>query len=132
LPIDNLLAFITGGFAYGRVEHSASFINFGNAFSVNNGVPLGATIGFDCQGGPCFAGSSSKTATGGTWGGGLEYAFWQKWTLKAEYLYVSLASNSVTETALISGCTCAPASFSANFSRTKFNVVRFGLNYKFH
>jgi outer membrane immunogenic protein len=134
LPMDNLLAFITGGFAYGRLEHSASFTNnSASGFSVNNGVPLGATIGFDCESfSTCFAGSSSKIATGGTWGGGLEYAFWQKWTLKAEYLYVSLASNSVTEIALNSGCTCAPASFNANFSRTNFNVVRVGLNYQFH
>jgi hypothetical protein len=51
--------------------------------------------------------------------------------LKAEYLYVSLESKPVTETALFSGCTCAPASFNANFSRTTFNVARLGLNYRF-
>jgi opacity protein-like surface antigen len=33
-------------------------------------------------------------------GGGLEYAFAQHWTFKAEYLYVSLESESVTESAV--------------------------------
>jgi outer membrane immunogenic protein len=133
LPMDNLLAFVTGGFAYGRVEHSASFTNLSTAFSVNNGAPLGATIGFDCLDfSTCFAGSSSNIATGWTLGGGLEYALWQQWTLKAEYLYVSLESKSVTETALFSGCSCAPASLNADFSRTNFNVARVGFNYRFH
>ncbi len=68
---------------------------------------------------------------GWTLGGGLEYALWQKWTVKAEYLYVSLNGNSVTETALSSGG-FLPASFNANFSRTNFNIVRVGLNYQFH
>ena len=132
LPMDNLLAYITGGFAYGRVEHSANFNNLSNGFGVNNGAPLGATIGFDCVGfSTCFAGSSSDIATGWTLGGGLEYALWQNWMLRAEYLYVSLASKSVTEIALSSGCTCAPASFNANFSRTNFNVARLGVNYRF-
>jgi outer membrane immunogenic protein len=128
IMIDTLLAYVTGGFAYGRVEHTANLANVGaGGFGVDNG-----TIGFDCDGGfSCFAGASSHTATGWTLGGGLEYALWQKWTVKAEYLYVSLNGNSVTETALSSGG-FIPASFNANFSRTNFNTVRVGLNYQFH
>src|SRR5262249_52680081 len=95
LPVDNLLAYVTGGFAYGRVDHTANMANVGTGgFGVDNG-----TTGFFCDGGfTCFAGSSGHTATGWTLGGGLEYAFWQKWSVKAEYLYVSLNGSSVTET----------------------------------
>jgi outer membrane immunogenic protein len=64
-------------------------------------------------------------------GGGLEYAFWQKWTLNAEYLYVSLDSKSVTETAVAVLPGTPPASFNANLNRTSFNVARVGLNYRF-
>jgi outer membrane immunogenic protein len=97
LPTSNLLTYVTGGFAYGKVEHNGSYsttVGFvGNRPGPNTFVCPGA-------GGPCFSGSSSDVATGWTLGGGLEYAFWQKWTLKAEYLYVSLDSKSATETAV--------------------------------
>jgi len=129
LPMDNLLAYVTGGFAYGQVEHTGSYVNnSGASFSLSSGV-----ISFNCSpNSTCFAGSSSKVVPGWTLGGGVEYAFWQKWSFKAEYLYVSLDSTSVTETASavsIPGNT--PASFNANFGRTKFNVARVGLNYRF-
>jgi outer membrane immunogenic protein len=69
-------------------------------------------------------------AVGWTLGGGLEYAVWQKWTLKAEYLFVSLDSKSFTETSVpVPGS--ASASIVANFSRTTFNVARVGVNYRF-
>jgi outer membrane immunogenic protein len=130
LPMNNLLTYITGGFAYGRVEQSGSY--------VNNGV---GTLGISekgssilCPGGgvTCFAGSSSRVATGWTLGGGFEYALWQNVTFKAEYLYVSLSSKSIIETATavaVAGLT--PASFNANYSNTNVNVARVGFNYRF-
>jgi outer membrane immunogenic protein len=65
--------------------------------------------------------------------GGLEYALWRNVTVKAEYIYVSLDSDSVTETALVvdDPQSDKPASFNANFGRTNINVVRVGLNYRF-
>jgi outer membrane immunogenic protein len=128
LPWNNLLIYGTGGFAYGRVNHTGSL---GGSFSR---LPAPS---FSCSNGvttTCFAGSSGNTATGWTAGGGVEYALWQQWSLKLEYLYVSLASNGLMETALSTlhpGLT-TPASFNANFSHTNFNVVRVGLNYQFH
>jgi outer membrane immunogenic protein len=132
LPMDNLLTYITGGFAYGRVEHTGSYVNNSALFGLEI-VPVG---GFSVSCGSvatCFAGSSSSVATGWTAGGGLEYALWKNITLKAEYLYVNLGSTSVTETALAVSFigTSAPASFNANFSRTSFNVARIGMNYRF-
>jgi outer membrane immunogenic protein len=132
LPTDNLLAYVTGGFAYGKVEHSGSYVNNDTTFSLF-GVSSDF-FSFSCAPGrTCFAGSSSHTATGWTVGGGLEYALWRNVTVKAEYIYVSLDRDSVTETALVvdDPQSDKPASFNANFSRTNINVVRVGLNYRF-
>lgn len=127
LPTDNLLAYVTGGFAYGRVEHTGTYTDTGNSYGIANG-----TFSFLCTSGvACFAGSSSKVATGWTVGGGVEYAIWQHWTLKAEYLYVSLEGKSITETALAFTPGETPSSFTAHFNRTNFNVARVGVNYRF-
>lgn len=123
LPMDNLLLYATGGFAYGKVEHSGAYNNLG---------PIGVTVSgpipfaLNCLGATtCYAGSSSKTAGGWTAGAGLEWAFAPKWTLRGEYLYVSLDSQSVIEYAQPN------SSFTANFGRTSFNVARAGVNYLF-
>jgi outer membrane immunogenic protein len=127
LPTDNFLAFITGGFAYGRVEHSGSLAN-----PPGNVSFLAVSGAVTCiSGTTCFAGSLNSTATGWTAGGGFEYGFWKNLTLRAEYLYVSLDSKSVTETAILFTPGVTPASFNANFSRTTFNVARVGVNYRF-
>ena len=130
LLANNLLAYITGGFAYGRVEHTGSYSN-NSGFSFAQ-LPI-AGFSYNCFAGTtCFSGSSSGVATGWTLGGGLEYALWKNFTLKAEYLYVSLDSRSVTETALsVPIASSTPASFNANFNHTTFNVARVGLNYRF-
>ena len=111
-----------------RVVHNAN-----SSFSTGGGINIGGPPSVICTGPAiCFGGSSSKVANGWTLGGGLEYAFWQRWMVKAEYLYVSLDSNSVTENALVTDPGAAPASLNASFGLTNFNVVRVGLNYQFH
>jgi outer membrane immunogenic protein len=132
LPKQDFLTYVTGGFAYGRVERAASYVN-------NSGVDFGVdgpVFGINCvDGAPtCASGSSSNIASGWTAGAGFEYALWQNITVKAEYLYVSLANQSaVTEraSALCCGATVL-SSINANFSnRTTFSVARVGLNYRF-
>jgi outer membrane immunogenic protein len=131
---NNLLIYGTAGFAYGRVKHTGSLSEAPGHGDGVAAIPPGPS--FSCGLGgtnPCFVGSSGNTATGWTAGGGVEYALWQQWSLKLEYLYVSLASKGLTETAqsvLNPGNT--PASFNANFGHTNFNIVRVGLNYQFH
>ena len=125
LPIDNLLLFGTGGFAYGRLERTASFSYPGSGYGLGIGGPPNVNCNAPAT---CFAGSSSDVATGWTVGGGVEYAVWQRWTVKAEYLYVSLKGDSVTEVAL--GVT-QPASLTATFGRANFNIARVGANYRF-
>lgn len=123
LPAPNILTYITGGFAYGRVEHTGSYNN-GTIGFINIIAP---TLNCSATNTACLTGSSSSVASGWTLGGGLEYAIVQNWTLKAEYLYVSLGAKSLTENAVVP----TGASINANFSRTNFNVARVGLNYRF-
>ena len=127
LPAPNLLAFVTGGFAYGRVEQSGAY--------TTNAVVIGflPPFSFLCSPNvPCFAGSSSHTAYGWTVGGGLEYALWQHWTIRGEYLYISLGNQSVTETATaVAAAGATPSSFNANFGRTNLNIARVALSYRF-
>jgi len=130
LPVDNLLAYVTGGFAYAQIKRT------GNYAATNGGTIIVNLNGFsvNCASPPtqtCFAGASSDVVGGWTLGGGLEYAFWRNWTLKAEYLYVSLDSRSLTEVAVAPSAGVPPASFNANFDRTNFNVARIGVNYRF-
>lgn len=126
LPADNILAYVTGGFAYGRVERNGSYSNSSGGVFLASVPPFLFTCG---PGQTCLAGSSNDTATGWTVGGGIEYAVWQRWTVRAEYLYLSLGAKSVTETALFFPGSL-PASFNANF-KTNINVARVGLNYRF-
>lgn len=129
LPTDNLLAYVTGGFAYGKVERHGTFTksNPGNLIVSGGGFSLNCVDNIT----PCYSGSSDHVAVGWTLGGGFEYAVWQRWTLKAEYLYVSLDGTSFTETAVPVPSTL-PASLFAHFSnRATFNVARVGVNYHF-
>jgi outer membrane immunogenic protein len=61
-----------------------------------------------------------------------EYALWENVSVKAEYLYTDLGSNSVNVVAQkISVAGTAPSSFTATYSALNFNEIRAGLNYKF-
>jgi len=129
LPANNILVYATGGFAYGHIDQTV-------ALNSQPGANLGSGVfAYGCVAGPnCFLGSSSRTTTGWTVGGGAEYAVWSNVSVKAEYLYVNLggshALNVVTQS--VGGFLGAtPSSFTATFSRTDFHTVRAGLNWKF-
>jgi outer membrane immunogenic protein len=68
---------------------------------------------------PAFSGSVSDTKTGYAVGGGVEWALWDRWTARVEYLYLDTGDTSVTTT-------------GGNFGgRVTNNIVRTGLNYRF-
>lgn len=71
LPSERLLAYVTGGLAYGGVK--ASFTDY---------------YGFDT--------STSKTKAGYAVGAGLEYALADNWTVKTEYLFADLGNIKQT------------------------------------
>jgi outer membrane immunogenic protein len=127
LVTDPLLAYVTGGFAYGDASSSLS---------------LGTNLVPGCGGGPLPSAATCQSATGETssssragWtlGGGLEWMFARNFTVKGEYLYydfgsVSYAGPSVVNVVSGSGpfygaSTAANASF-------KGSIVRVGLNFK--
>jgi outer membrane immunogenic protein len=128
LPTDNLLTYITGGFAYGQVKQSGSVFNNSNKALGYGLQPFPAPFVECAAFSNCWAGSKTSTATGWTAGVGLEYAFWQKFSIKVEYLYVSFYNTSFDETAAI---TPPASSITGRFNHTNFNVGRLGLNYRF-
>ena len=77
--MNSLLAYGTGGFAYGQVKSSASL-----AENLSGGCACGPF--------PTVTDSQSTTMTGWTVGGGLEWRFAPQWTLKGEYLHYDLGT----------------------------------------
>jgi outer membrane immunogenic protein len=132
LPLNNVLLYAAGGFAYGHVDAHAAI----NSLAPN---PGGFGFGFNCTaaGGPgatnCFVGNSSRAATGFAVGAGGEYMLWNNISVKLEYLYVDLGhGNAFNVVAQNSGGPFPASSFTAGFSRVDFNTVRAGLNWKFY
>lgn len=103
---DNLMLFATGGFAYGETHAGYMFA--------------------DSMG---FAGGSDNYSTriGYAVGGGFEYAFLPKLSLKVEYQYIDLGSTTVGLAETLAGAATGYGDFaSASF---RYNIVRLGLNY---
>ncbi len=73
-------------------------------------------------------GPLGATDTKGGWtpGGGLEYAFTDQLSIKAEYLHVRVP-NFLYD---VGGAACGPAA-PCFASHNSFDVVRAGLNYRF-
>jgi len=97
---DRALIYATGGFAYGQVKNFATF-----------------------DGSTAYTLATSKTQTGWTAGGGIEYAFTRNWTGRVEVLYVDLGSTTGVAPGNSSSCRFG--------FKNQYTVGRFGLNYKF-
>ena len=122
LATPTLLAYATGGLAYGGVKSSA------NISQDNLGI-----FGADPQ---AFSssGNYSGTRTGWVVGGGLEWMFAPNWSLKAEYLHYDLGRATYALSALTYyGGFTAPLYASAPQASTRFNgnIVRAGISYHF-
>jgi len=116
---DRVLFYGTGGFAYGNVKLSGANTT---SVSVTDLVFLTGTTTTDFV----TPFSASKTKTGWTLGAGVEGVSWwnDRWTWKAEYLYVDLGRLH-TNAVMPSGDILAIS--------TKFtdHILRAGLNYHF-
>jgi len=99
-------------------EKSATNVSF---------LPAGALPVFDTS---VHVGSRSTTRTAPVFGGGLEYAFTNNWTMKAEYLHFDLQSL-VYNSPLISPAGVAPGYSWGTRVKESNDVVRLGVNYKF-
>jgi len=124
---DRFLVYATGGLAYGDVGRNngggfavtqAGFVNpfTGGVAGATTVTPLGSN------------GSSNRA--GWTIGGGVEYAVWQNWTVKAEYLYYNLGNGKNNNNGFFAG---APFAFAGtnHHGNNDGSIVRVGVNYKF-
>jgi outer membrane immunogenic protein len=121
----SILAYGTGGFAYGSIDRNWS----GNRQGSNTGN-LAAIQSWSGT-------TKSTTLTGWTAGGGLEWGLGYGFTLGAEYLYVRLTGGDTFLTN-VQGAACAPpqapanrCTFSVSGADVVDNIVRAKLNYKF-
>ena len=73
-----------------------------------------------------YPASLSTTKVGWAAGGGVEYAISKRWTIKAEYLYMDLGSESVIASPILPN----PPSRKATM-KTTTNIFNIGMNYKF-
>lgn len=127
-----LLAYATGGLAYGGVHANST-----NTVSFSDNFP---TIY------PTFGGNGryADTRVGWTVGGGAEWMFLPNWSLKAEALYYDLGSATFASgpvgsvdpdgTNLVIGVPGAPLFSNTPWTRVKFNgvIARVGVNYHFN
>jgi outer membrane immunogenic protein len=99
---DRWLPYLTGGWAYGHGEISGT-------------TTTGALV---------TSFSATHNYSGWTLGGGMEWAFQNNWSAKAEYLYIdfgdgpTVAANAAGTLNIVSG-------------KLTDNIVRLGVNYKF-
>lgn len=105
---ERALIYATGGLAVAKVDYS---------------------VVTDYAGGPTtrYSGSTSDTRYGWTVGGGVEMGFAANWSVKAEYLYFDLGSDTVTAN---------PAAPNPPFQvrtehSTQGHIARLGVNYRF-
>jgi len=108
---DRVLPFVTAGLAFASVDVEASIVP-------GAGAPVGA---------PVLAGSEDGFQLGWTVGAGVEVALGQHWSIKGEYLYYDLGSETL-DIETISGAPDETATFDYDNSGS---VVRAALNYRF-
>lgn len=108
-PASPLLLYATGGLAYGKRQLGIGDIALAGAPPLNTFNQV------------------SRTKAGWTAGGGAEWKFAPNWSVKAEYLYVDLGTNSSTIF-----YTYGPFTSSLTaIVRDRENIVRAGINYTF-
>ena len=122
LSTPTLLAYGTGGLAYGQV---------------NTSTTIAETLGFPDTPLPFgTAGSVSTWRAGWTAGGGLEWLFAPKWSVKVEYLYYDLGrvTNNLPQINQfgIFGTTLETVSNSQSTTRFNGSIVRIGINTHFN
>jgi outer membrane immunogenic protein len=116
-----VLVYATGGFAYGDAERSGSV----SGSTVNNLFGGGSTYN-------TFSGSynNSSIKTGWTVGGGIEGKLTNRWSVKAEYLYVDLGSTTDRFSTYYTSGGSGQAGVRTDTASFHENIVRVGLNYK--
>lgn len=112
LATPTVLAYVTGGLAFGEVDQSVLF------FSNFNGAG--------------YSGSRSDTEFGWTIGGGMEWAILPKVSLKAEYLYFNLGDPDTFQTDTFIGQCITPRRCVLNVDSDDVDghIGRVGVSFK--
>ena len=124
LVTPSLLAYVTGGLAYGGVKSSAAIYSQSQFPVVGDVGPVGS------------GGAFSGTRLGWTVGAGGEWKFASNWSAKLEYLYYDLGSVTYSAGARtareLGGVLVAWTHASTASTRFNGHIVRAGLNYHFN
>ena len=112
LAANNWLFYVTGGVALANLKGNFTFTD---TFATANETA-----------------SVSKVKAGWTVGAGAEYALLNRWSVKAEYLYVDLGSVSTTSTNLtaFTPAIAFPTNTFTHSVNLQSHIFRLGLNYK--
>ncbi|MBV9064521.1 MAG: porin family protein [Methylobacteriaceae bacterium] len=110
------LVYATGGLAYGRTDL---------AYTGTIGFPIAPTVFLT------GSSSTSRTSLGYALGGGVEYAVWNNWSVKAEYLYYNLGRHSTIIGGSFTNFAPTTGGFSTASVRDDGHILRVGLNYRF-
>jgi outer membrane immunogenic protein len=117
LASERVLLYVTGGLAIGSFR-SATNVTFTTA----GALPVFANA--------VHVGSKSENRFGPTVGGGVEFAFGNNWSAKAEYLYMNFGELAYSSP-LIAPAGVAPGYAWRTVHSLRDHVFRVGLNYKF-
>ena len=125
-PTPPLLIYATGGLAYGHVKTDVSFTGQ-SPISFFPGVPAAPFGG-------ASAVTKNDTRAGWTVGGGAEWMFASQWSIKAEYLFYDLGTESTDQTLNWGFISNFPLDFTGIHSEAHYHgsIVRGGVNFKFY
>jgi outer membrane immunogenic protein len=101
------LVYATGGLALANLDATNSIVNLDHPAEI-------LTV------------AGSETRAGWTVGGGVEWMFAPRWSVKAEYLYVDLGTFRMTSTD-----STLPSATIVHDNHLRENIARLGVNYKF-
>jgi outer membrane immunogenic protein len=125
------------GMATSRIGYAFNTVLFyvkgGAAF-----VPVKASVVDNCTTGGCgnwlIATAVDDTATVGTIGGGIEWAFAPNWSMKAEYMFIGLGGHGLTScgtATLASGAVVPGGDFCFAHDFPDIHTVKLGINWRF-
>ena len=124
LILQNLLAYASGGFAYGGASLQANSYQYITSDGVST---IFSTATFPGK-------SFSGTLLGWTAGAGVEWMFMPSWSARVEYLYYDLgsASANISQTVRLEKDSPHWVNSNQGYSRFNGNIVRAGVNYHFN
>jgi outer membrane immunogenic protein len=106
----NWLIYTKAGVAYAHTNYTDNW--------VGGGLPL-------------FTGADSENRVGWTVGAGVEWAFWNNWSVKAEYDYLDFGNKTVAiNGTVLPGIVNFPASFGMENAQQIYQF-KAGLNWRF-